>query len=412
MHKVASINPLSAARLLPWIAWLSAAGFFFFAWVLRVNPSVLIDELMFELNAGGALVGHLSAFYFYGYAGGQIPAGMMLDRFGPRRLLTIAALVCASGALMFAFSTSLTGLSIARFLIGAGASFSLIGSIHVAGQWLPAHRYALLTGIAMGFGMAGGVAGQAPVRLAVDAYSWRPVMMAIAAIGFVLAGVLWVTVRDGARGSGGLADVFSGLRQVARRRANWLNAIAGLGVTGPLLGFGALWGVPYLELSLSLDRATAAGVASLTLVGVGVGAPLSGWLSDRLRSKRLPLMIGSCTSATALLLLLFVVENTVTAGIACFALGLSTSVQIVNFAFAREHNPPELRATATGLINGTVTGAGALFQPVIGWALDVNWDGKMAAGVRIYTVADFQFALSLLLVTLTIGFCCAAALRD
>jgi MFS family permease len=386
--------------------------FFFFAWVLRVNPSVLIDELMLELNAGGALVGHLSAFYFYGYAGGQIPAGMLLDRFGPRRLLTVAAAVCAGGALLFSLSTSLTGLSLARFLIGAGASFSLIGSIHIAGQWLPAQRYTLLSGLAMGCGMAGGVFGQAPVRLAVDEFSWRPVMAAIAMAGFALAAVLWMTVRDQHRSSGGFSEVISGLGKVARRKSNWLNALAGLGVTGPLLGFGALWGVPYLEVSLGLDRASAAGIASLTLAGVGVGAPLSGWLCDRVSSKRLPLMLGSCTSAMALMTLLFLIDTPIAAGFACFALGLSTSVQVVNFLFAREHNPPELRATATGLINGTVTGAGALFQPAIGWALDSSWDGTMSEGVRVYTANDFQWALSLLLITLALGFCCAAALRE
>ena len=114
----------------------------------------------------------------------------------------------------------------------------------------------------------------------------------------------------------------------------------------------------------------------------------------------------------ALMTLLFLIDTPIAAGFACFALGLSTSVQVVNFLFAREHNPPELRATATGLINGTVTGAGALFQPAIGWALDSSWDGTMSEGVRVYTANDFQWALSLLLITLALGFCCAAALRE
>ncbi|MEM7404062.1 MAG: MFS transporter [Pseudomonadota bacterium] len=404
-----------AARQVPrlaWFAWAGAAAFFFYAWVLRVNPSVLIDELMAELAVGGTLVGHLSAFYFYGYAGGQIPAGMLLDRFGPRRLMTLAAGVCASGAMLFAASDSIWWLSAGRLLIGAGASFSLIGSMHIAGQWLPAHRYAMLGGIAMGCGMVGGVVGQAPVRVAVDSHGWRDVVSVIAWVGFMLSLYLWMTVRDRSRGSGGLGSVVGGLGRVASQPSNWLNAIAGLGVTGPLLGFGALWGVPFLEQSLGVERAAAAGIASFTLAGMGVGAPLSGWLSDRFNTRRVPLMIGSCTSILSLLTVLFLARDPVSASLACFVIGLSTSTQIVNFAFARDHNPPELRATATGLINGTVTGAGALFQPAIGWVLDLRWDGTLREGVRIYSVSDFQWAFALLLVALAIGFVCAFALRE
>ena len=396
---------------LAWCAWGSAALFFFYAWVLRVNPSVLVDELMAELAVGGAFVGHLSAFYFYGYAGGQIPAGILLDRFGPRRLLTVAAGVCASGALMFAASSDAATMSAARFVIGAGAAFSLIGSIHVAGQWLPATRYAMLSGIAMGCGMAGGVVGQGPVRVAVDEWGWRPVVAGIGVAGLLLAILLWTTVRDRTRGTGGISSLLGGLAHVASKRSNWLNAFAGLGVTGPLLGFGALWGVPYLEQALDLERAAAAGVASMTLAGMGFGAPLTGYLTDRLRTVRGPLLAGCTLSACALLFLLFAPLTVWSAGLACFALGLATSSQIVNFTFARAYNPPEYRATANGLINGVVTGAGALFQPAIGWVLDLHWDGRMEAGARVYAQADFQWAFSLLLIALGTGFCCALALR-
>src|ERR1043165_7960192 len=84
--------------------WATGAVFFFYAWILRVAPSVMIDELMRDFTIGAAAIGNLSAFYFYGYAGMQIPVGMLLDRFGPRRLMTAAAAVCATGCVLFAAS--------------------------------------------------------------------------------------------------------------------------------------------------------------------------------------------------------------------------------------------------------------------------------------------------------------------
>ena len=107
--------------------------FFCYAWVMRVAPSVMIEEMMRDLAIGGALIGNLSAFYYYGYAGMQVPVGILIDRFGARRLMTIAALICSGGCLLFALSASFWGIAAGRFVIGASAAFSFveIGRAHV-----------------------------------------------------------------------------------------------------------------------------------------------------------------------------------------------------------------------------------------------------------------------------------------
>src|SRR5262245_4686008 len=139
--------PASDERLslLPLFGWLTGAVFFFYAWVLRVAPSVMVEELMRDFAVGAAVLGHLSAAYFYGYAGMQIPVGVLLDRFGPRRLMTLAALVCAACCVLLATSTSLGLATAGRFLIGASAAVSLVGSMAVAGQWFHSNRFALLS---------------------------------------------------------------------------------------------------------------------------------------------------------------------------------------------------------------------------------------------------------------------------
>src|SRR5215510_7446076 len=106
MRDVAT-SPASRSGMLPVLGWLTAALFFFYAWVLRVAPSVMVEELMRDFAVGAAVLGNLSAAYFYGYAGMQIPVGLLLDRFGPRRLMTGAALICAFGCVLFAASHTL-----------------------------------------------------------------------------------------------------------------------------------------------------------------------------------------------------------------------------------------------------------------------------------------------------------------
>jgi MFS family permease len=402
-----------APRLLPILGWLTAALFFGYAWVLRVAPSVMVEELMRDFSVGAAVLGNLSAAYFYGYAGMQIPVGVLLDRFGPRRLITIATLLCAGGCVLFATGDTLATVTAGRFLIGASSAFSLVGAMAVAGQWFSPDRFALLSGMAMAMGMAGGVLGQAPLRIAVEASDWRATTLLLAAGGVALSVSAWAFVRDRWRGSGGIADVLSGLGVVARHPQTWLVALAGLGTSSPLLGFAGLWGVPFLETAYGLPRTLAATLTSLLFVGWGVGAPLIGWLSDRIGRRRPPMLAGLVLETAALLVLVYVPSlPTFVLGSLCFLIGFFGSSQIVCFALVRENHTVGLSGTAIGFVNTMVTGAGALFQPLVGLLLDLAWAGQTAHGARIYDTGAYRLALASLVACSVGGFLCLLAVRE
>jgi len=402
-----------APRLLPLLGWFTAALFFFYAWVMRVAPSVMVEELMRDFAVGAAVLGNLSAAYFYGYAGMQIPVGLLLDRFGPRRLIAIAALACAGGCALFALGTTLAAVIAGRFLIGASAAFSLVGAMAVAGQWFPANRFAILSGGAMAMGMAGGVFGQAPLRLAVEATDWRTanLLLALGGVGLAIAAI--ATIRDRWRGSGGMKDVLSGLGIVARSRQCWLIALAGLGTSAPLLGFAGLWGVPFLVTAHGLPRTMAASVTSALFIGWGVGAPLFGWLSDRIGRRKTPLLAGLALQCIAMAPLIYMPGLSVAAlaGL-CFLVGFLGSAQIVCFALARENHPPQLSGTAIGFVNMMVTGAGALFQPLVGFLLDLACSGEIAQGARVYDTGAYRLALTSLLVSSFAGLLCLVFVRE
>lgn len=395
------------------LGWATGALFFFYAWILRVTPSVIIDELMRDFAFGAAAVGNLSAFYFYGYAGMQIPVGLLMDRFGPRRLMTLAGLGCAAGCVLFALAPTLWALSLGRLLIGATSAFGLVGAMMVAGQWFPPARFALLSGLAMMLGMAGGVFGQAPLRLLVERLDWRPASLALASGGILLAVAAFATVRDRARGSSNLRQVMTGLARVGRNRQTWLIAIAGLGATGPLLGFASLWGVPYLVLTQGLDRTAAAGVTSTVFIGWGVGAPVIGLLSDRIRRRKLPFVLGLTLTAVAMAALAWIPGLPLWAvSVLCFLCGFGGSSQIVGFAAVRELNPPAAAGAAIGIVNAAVTGGGALYQPLLGWLLDLAWTGEMAGGARVYAPAAYGTAFSVLVAGALVGVACTLMMRE
>ncbi len=395
------------------LGFATGALFFLYAWILRVAPSVMVDDMMRDLGIGAALIGNLSAFYFYGYAGMQVPVGLLIDRFGARRLMALAGCVCAAGCVVFGMSTSFWGVAAGRFLIGASAAFSLVGAMSVAGQWFPPKRFAVLSGIAMLLGMSGGVLGQAPLRVLVDRTDWRMATLWLASGGLLIAAASWAFVRDRPHADKARGHMLGGLGQVARNPQTWIIAVAGLGTTAPLLGFAGLWGVPYLVTAYGLDRTAAASITSMLFIGWGLGAPLIGWFSDYIGHRRPVFIAGMALCTASLMGLLYIPALPVPALIALsLATGFGGSAQIVGFATAREHNPIRLSATTIGLVNGMVTGGGALYQPLVGWCLDLAWNGQMASGVRVYDASAYRSALSVLVAGALIGLLCTLLIRE
>ncbi|MFT5506234.1 MAG: MFS family permease, partial [Gammaproteobacteria bacterium] len=136
------VTPRKAA-----VAFALGAIFFGYAFVQRVSPSVMTDELMREFSVGGAALGSLSAFYFYAYASIQLPVGMLTDHFGPRKLMSFAAAFCAIGSVMFAMSDSIAMASLGRAFIGATVAFGFVGTMAIAGYWFKPAQYAMLAGL-------------------------------------------------------------------------------------------------------------------------------------------------------------------------------------------------------------------------------------------------------------------------
>ncbi len=396
---------------LPWLMWSLGALFFCYEFMLQVSPSVMVNQLMKTFNVNAAQLGNLSAFYLYAYTFMQIPVGLLLDRFGVRRLMTLAALVCALGALLFASAPTFLVASLGRFLIGFGSAFAVVSGLHIAATWLPINRFALMTGVFLTIGFIGAICGQAPLAIMVNHIGWRHTLLTFAMIGGCLSILLWLIVRDrpmgftaGSSNTNAKASLRDGLKHVLRSKQSWLIAIyAGL-MYLPTPAFAALWGVPFLMQSHKLSSASAALIVSMIYVGYAVGCPLFGWLSDRLGRRRPPLFIASVGSLLSLLIVLYCNQFPLALTACClFAFGFFTSGCFTAFSIAREINPPQVNATTLGFVNTLNSLGGGLAQPLIGFILDLRWGGQMQNGVRHFSTNDFHVALAILPVCLFIS---------
>ncbi len=388
------------------VAFALGALFFGYAFVQRVSPSVMTDELMRDFAVGGAALGSLSAFYFYAYASIQLPVGMLTDRFGPRKLMSFAAALCALASLLFGFSDSLLGASIGRALIGATVAFAFVGTLAIAGYWFKPAQYAMLAGLLQSVGMTGGIFGQAPLRQVVETVGWRDTINLLALFALLLAVLLFLLVpkrSPGQRQYGPKPGILKGLKAVAANPQSWICSIIGFGMASSMLALGGLWGVPWLNHVHGYGKTEAAAITSMVFVGWAIFSPLCGWLSDRIGRRNCIQLAGAATVLVALsMLVYFTPDNTGLLMTLIFVMGAGGSAMTVCFGSMKEHNDLNYSSTSLGMMNMCVVGSGAVMQPLIGWLLDLNWSGETIDGARIYSAQAYTNAfVSLILLNLS-----------
>ncbi|MGL6035812.1 MAG: MFS transporter [Legionella sp.] len=377
-----------------------AASFYLYEFILQVAPSVMAESMMKTFGVTGQGFGFISAFYFYAYAPAQLPAGVLYDRYGPRKLMTFAIILCALGSAFFASTDSVFTACIGRFLIGIGSAFSFIGVLVLISRWFPPHYFAILAGIAQLMSSVGAMFGEMPLAALINQIGWRNSSFLLAAVGFILAIFFWIFIRDFPHQqnqpapSNYLKDEWKRLITVCKHAHTWIIGSYAFSIWTPIAVFAALWGVPYLQEKFQISVVAASGLCSMIWLGIGVGSPVLGWISDKVESRRFALITSSVLGLSATLILLYLPGLTHNwTYFVLFVLGLGAGGQTVSFAVVKENNSPEYVGTASGFNNLSVLIGGALFQPLVGYILQHSNSGRLVNDVYVYDIAGYQTAL-------------------
>lgn len=377
-----------------------AASFYLYEFILQVAPSVMAEPMMKTFGVTGEGFGFISAFYFYAYAPTQLPAGVLYDRYGPRKLMTFAIILCALGSAFFASTDSVFTACIGRFLIGIGSAFSFIGVLVLLSRWFPPHYFAILAGVAQLMSSVGAMFGEMPLAFLIQGVGWRNASFILAVIGFILAAFFWMYIRDYPHQQNQTApehylrDEWKRLVAVCKHGYTWIIGGYAFAIWTPIAVFAALWGVPYLQEKFQISVVAASGLCSMIWIGIGVGSPLLGWLSDKIESRRVALIISAVLGLCSTLVLLYWPGLTYGwAPFTLFVLGLGAGGQTVSFAVVKENNPPEFVGTASGFNNLSVLIGGAIFQPLVGYILQHTNSWHLVNGVHVYSIQSYQIAL-------------------
>ena len=395
------------AKYTPWVIWFLAALFYLYENVIQVSPGVMVPDLMKAFSINSAALGGVIAFFFYSYASMQIPVGVLVDNYSARVLLTIAALSCAMGCVLFGTATGVIMIAMGRLLIGFGAAFAAVCVMKLAATWFPARKFSLLVGLMVTMGMLGSMIGETPLAILVDGMGWRHAMLLLAVVGVILAVLIALMVRHSPTDltkkakrldkSPRTQPLLHGLLTVLKSGQSWIVAAYGGLMFASTSIFGGLWGVPFLMKAYGLDKPTAAGIVSIMFFGWVVGSPLSGLLTSVLRSYKKTLMLSSVGALTVLVAVLYVPNLPIVALSAfIFCFGVFSSFFLPSFTLMRDLHTDASSGAALGFMNSANMVGGALGQPFIGLLLDAQWDGTLLNSVRIYSIADYQYALSCL----------------
>jgi len=283
------------------------ASGYYFSYFFRTVNAVIWPDLVRDIGVDANRLGLLTSAYFFAFALFQLPLGVLLDRFGPRRVNASLLVVAACGALLFGLSESLAGLIVGRALIGLGVSGCLMASMKAFTLWFPMSRFATLSGWLMAVGGLGALSASAPVEAMLRLTDWRGIFDGLAALTFASAMAILFVVPERAETTGRetLAALARGFATIFGDAAFWRLATVSMTVHATFLATQGLWVAPWLRDVAGFDRAAVADTILAMAVATTIGFASFGALSDRLSRHGIqPLTIYKCGAATSSLLML------------------------------------------------------------------------------------------------------------
>ena len=347
----------------------TAALFVLFQMVLQTFPSVMREGLVVDLSLNEAGFGGLSSSFYYPYILLQIPAGIMVARFGARAVLITGAAICTVASFLFAMSQTANFAEATRILMGLGAAPTVVCALTLAAQWFPARLFPLLAALTEMAGMVGAAVGQEILGFIVEHSGWRTGMLLLSACSALLLVLIVLFIRNHTSGPGSEEHrpTVADMRRLLTSPPILSAAVAGGLVSSAGMSFGMLWGVSYFQAHHQMSLTAASLCASFYFWGCLPGMLGAAWLCSRYRNAVQLLAVGAAGTTVALALILFVLHGQWPLSVAMFVLGVFNSTYALAFTMVKDESPDHLSGVAMGLTNMAIMGIGAmLFQPLIG----------------------------------------------
>jgi MFS family permease len=405
-----TVRALDVARVFACVALAFVISMFY-----RGANGVIAPELMAELAMDPSTMGFVTGVFFLVFAAAQIPVGMALDRFGPRKVMASLSLIAVAGAVVFALSDDWVGLSLGRALLGLGCAATLMGSIVTLSRWVSIRNLGVMVSLLSAAGAVGALLATTPFAWVVEQIGWRNAFFFLAGFTMLMAALVLAGVRDqpgglplGSSGES-LRQVLAGVREVLRHPVLPGFAAIQLVAYPTVLTISGLWGGPYLNDVYGLDPVNR-GYVLLAMTGIGaVGSLLIGY-ADRRMGKRKAIIV-ACGVFSLLWLTVLAVGGAMPLWLTTLVLVLLGSVNgyiSIIHTQVRSYFPERLAGRGLATLNTFVMFGGFALQLLTGFIIGLFRDASGVAPVIAY-----QAMFGFLAVALGLGlFIYARRVRD
>jgi len=398
-----AVSPFSAIAIAV-VATLGAL--YIVSQFLRSSVGVIAPNLVAEVGLSPIQLGLLSSIYFFCFAATQLPLGIALDRFGPKLCMLVSVVFTVLGCGLFALAYSASELVAARALLGFGTASFLMAPTALYARWFAPERFSTLAGIQLGVGSLGALFATAPLAAATAAFGWRATFLGVGAVTVAIGVLIWLIVTDDPPGAKTprrnetLGESIAGIWQVIRTPSIGRIFLVQLSSYPSFLLVVGLWGGPYLTHIYGYDLIGRGDILFISALAQVVGSFLWG-PSDRIFGRyKAPIIIGTCMSFAAMVLLSAL--DTLPAPLLLFVfvlVGFSTGMTSIVMSHGRSLVPPHLLGRTITLLNIGTMGGGFLVQFVSGAII-----GLFPTEAGAYPLEAYRLVFGLQAVIVLIGF--------
>jgi len=362
-----------------WLIFILACLLFVLSQFYRASVAVISPDLIQEMAIDTRQLSLISAVFFYAFAITQIPITMYLDGIGPRISMTVLSLIGVIGAIVFAVGHSVPVLVTGRVLMGIGMACNLMGTLKIITLWFTPRHFATLSALVISTGTVGNLFAATPLVLMAQSVGWRNSFLVIGAINLFLAFLFYIIAWDRPRelivhdvpraASMQLREIARSLHHLVKEKDYWIISLGTFCRYGIFAAVQSLWAGPFLIHTIGVSAVSAGNLLVLMSIGVVIGSPLSGWLSDTVLRNRKGVIVSGLIAMGVILIILTRLSSGIgmtVLGILFFAFGFSASAGTIMYAHIKERMPSESAGAAMTGINFFTMIGGAVFLQGLG----------------------------------------------
>lgn len=396
-------NPTqSTSTITAWFVWFLASFFYAYQYILRVLPNIMMSDILQKFHIEAGAFGQYSGLYYLGYAGMHIPLGLLLDKYGPKRVLPVCMLLTSLGVLPMIYADNWIYPTMGRMLIGIGSSAAILGVFKIIRMTFESKHFTRMLGFSVTIGLLGAIYGGQPVNYLMHTFGFEIVLKTIAATGILLAAATYMVIPQH-KAESNSQSVWQDVKAVlTNKMVIGICLLAGM-MVGPLEGFADVWGKEYLKTSYGLTDSYAATLPSMIFLGMCVGSSLMSLVAERTRAYYEIIITSAIVMGCTFVGLLLGIFPPQALSVVFFIVGVFCAYQILSIYKASTYVPTHLMGLTTAVANMIIMVFGYVFHSLIGKIMDMKWDGQIIDGTAVYQANAFSIALSIIPIALLLA---------